>query len=351
LTTAGREQLEAEGFPKNRTFFKWIRKTLDLHVSEQYYAPLKTGDAVPWPLLEALVKYRAEVQRQPVSIAGIAEPAAAPAKKKGWSSGGSAWRWGWPRLLWVVGERFDVPDEAECAGPADLDLAARMTVEATGRATSAGRLSAVEAIAQGEQEMKRSVDSFSAWLRILWDEDPRTVMFGVRQRGAKAERLGVNVVVPLKKRAYELLRQGKLDDSALTGEHLESPSRYLLYQVASSSGGSEGKGGDTTFMQVHTMAYQTAMLLPDLKRGGVTPCIVAVGGTKENERHAKAYGFVATGSVLPTSGKPVYEVSAEMAGAGTGFSGALRWRQYAAMRGLLEMYQGLFRSQRAAMED
>ncbi len=351
-------ELSSEGFPKTRAFFCWMRRRPHpVRMSEHQYVRLKAGQAVPWTLLQSLAEYLSDTRKRPYEVSMMAiHSDGAEASESGRTA--DAWRWGWARLFGAITERFRLVEKAYCHGEADLRLAARMGIEAVGRAQpEAGpNSSPSEALAIGERMMGRSLDEYTSWLKSLWQEDPRTVLFSVAakaRRNGETERLGVGVIAPLAQAAYERFRSGAVEDSSLGVDDWNAPAQHLLLQMLAEAKHEEAKEKRrTSIIQVHTFMFQMAMLLEELKRNGNGPTLISIGGTPQNEQRLKSYGFAPVGSVMPLSSRPIYELAPpETVKAGTSLSAVLSGSQYDVMFAVLRLYQAMFAEERRMLED
>jgi hypothetical protein len=331
-------------------FCQWARqeRVPFLRLSERDWAPLKEGMAIAREKLAAFSEYISDVLnlgRYPLSKIAVACPPE-PQPQAGMAARvPNAYRVGWAGLYGYLARNFTIPEEAYCQNESDVAAAARMVAQAVCREeTKAGET----AIARGEGAIGSAWDGYSSWLLSLCRANEKTVLFtlGDEQAGTRP-RIGVSVVVPLKREFYESFRRGEALDSDIGPEHLAAASEYLLVDaIAENHDLSDVRRAKArrSMSQAGTVLFQLASLCPPLERFNVNPRIISFAGTRENEERLRAYSFVEIGTQTRLTGRTILELAPPSAA-------ALRSRyplalaQYIAMKAALLLYQASIAAQ------
>ncbi len=197
-----------------------------------------------------------------------------------------------------------------CRSEDEAQKAVAMIVGNLGQSRQRGRQQPTpeEAIRNAERVMAISHEAYLARILELWRAVPETVAFAV----VDGMRVGSSIVLPLKQKTYEALRDGKRSTHSCGPSDLAYPSDYLLFEALSERPDRPLPWlHKRTRQQVRTLFLQSAML--SLPADPSTICrrtvrILSFAGNPANLTRLKRIGFVPTGTRMPETGVPMLEL-------------------------------------------
>ena len=297
-----------------KAFFTWARKQRvpAVRLSEHQWRPLRLGEPVTRVTIESFSEYISDHLRLgKFPVAEIAEPSELPptsGRDRRNDRSGGVWKLGWGRLYSYLISGWQIPEEAYCRNEEDLALAARIVVESVGYHND-HTLSPEKARVLGERIMRRTVDEYVDLLLRFWKGNERSVLFATIDENGEPMRVGVNVVVPLTRGAYERFRDGQMEDMDIRPEDIESPSPFVHQNAVNERILPDMRRAKAAreSAQIRTLAYQYSSLFPLVYRPSVHPHIITFAGTPENGKRLESYEYLPVGTRTRETGMAIYE--------------------------------------------
>jgi hypothetical protein len=169
-------------------------------------------------------------------------------------------------------------------------------------------LSLPEATALATQYMRTTPDDYHRYAMQWWRFNPWTVVLAQGKRRP----IGVSILLPLTKVAYESVLDGNQMTYQTTAEQLANPSPILLHEIVAARprdmGGEAISLKDATRALYATVIAQCGVFTHSLPAGASDPMrLLSFPGTPENAKRLQAFGYRSTGKSMPGTGLPYVE--------------------------------------------
>lgn len=336
-------------------FQRWARTqwTPRINVNDHQYADLHAGRAVPKEVGEAFAGFIAEkgiLPAEKCQLSVIGQSVIAPVKEKvaRESSGYIGFLLGWTKHFDKLSKPFRVDNAAYCKNEADVRMAARMSMECL--AVHDGKnLAGPKALAYGEGVLGRTVNAYADQLVGLWETNDACVMFGTLGRGRWAERIGVNIMIPVTEEFRRCMYARETDDSSITSSDILERSSIVMIQNVAESRSIDRRSDKAarSFAHWHVATYQFARLFLPVE--GSKPHLISVAGTREGHRRLLAFGFTSVGVKTVWTDREILEFGPpKETNPGGGDFGA--WKKLWAMEGIIRLWQAHIETEQKRFE-
>ena len=302
-------------WPKYKLIFRHLRESLDWSGSEREYKTLRQQGYGPARLVEGVLGYlclharRHVVQfvasqgrgdGEVITPAELLEQYSANCDE---SQIQTDWRReGWRKLTGMFSAALMGVDERSlCRSEQEVRNLVQWAMTDVGRGVAGDPLGLqprdpLQFLALGEAHMNRSLSEFQEQALGWWGESPWSVLKAV----CGEEQVGGSIVLPLRREAYNDLRNGRLSDHEITPDLIQLPSRYFLGEALASSlpKSLRTRVGWASARQMTTLIYQVArQSFTTYPAGGAGEPIqiLCVGGTPEMEQRLERHGYTPVG--------------------------------------------------------
>ena len=313
-------------WPKYKELFRYLRQTCDWSGSEREYKVLRNRGYGPAMLVEGLFGYLTAYSRATLDnflkSVGRTDGMAISARelRDEYSSVcdhaqiRTDWRsQGWRGLADMFSAAlFGIDDRSLCRSAAEVCEIARWIMADVGRSVAGEEFdhtgSAEAYVEVAVKHMQRSLSAYESMAMGWWDVAP----WSVAKAMCGEDQVGGSIVLPLRPTVYRDLLRGKLSDSEIEPDMLETPSRHILGEGITTSlpGSGRTRLGWATARQMTTIIYQVARLtlFPLSMEPTNDPLrLLCVGGTTDFAHRLERHGYRRMGW-LKSHNVPLYEL-------------------------------------------